>query len=62
MANRLYNYCMSTRYFSRVQPREDVYHLVKKTALVFALDNMENLNEALSQETLNAVTEMIINN
>lgn len=58
MASKLYSYCMSRPYaWARAKP-EDVYILVKKTALNFAMETGEDITEAI--ETTNEVTKMIV--
>ena len=59
MAKKIYNYCMAKPYFRnmRMTERNDIYWAVKKTALIFALDEHENLNSVMAE--VNAVTEMI---
>lgn len=60
MANRVYAYCMSKPYRWEKANRDDIRITVKKTALNFALDNGEDLDEVF--DTVDAVTEMILNN
>lgn len=58
MASKLYSYCMSRPYaWARAKP-EDVYILVKKTALNFAMETGEDITEAI--ETTDEVTRMIM--
>lgn len=57
MANKIYNYCMSKPY-DWTGRRSEIKTTVKKTALVFALDNGEDLDEVFG--AVEEVTDMII--
>lgn len=58
MANELYNHCLTKPYFRRKMNRFDTYWTVKKTVLNYALDNMLDIDKAMSE--VNTVTEMFM--
>lgn len=59
MANELFNYCLTKPYFRRKMNRFDTYWTVKKTVLNYVLDNMLDMDAAMSE--VENVTQMFLN-
>ena len=58
MAIKIFNYCIGKPYFKGKLQKNDVRPLVKKSALNFALDNGEDIAEAMN--AVDEVTAMLL--
>ena len=59
MANELFTHCLTKPYFRRKMNRFDTYWTVKKTVLNYVLDNMLDMDAAMSE--VENVTQMFLN-